>query len=720
MVIINNHESFFSAPLVNIRSSEPFELVSVDFCDLDVAKGGYKKILVIVDHFTRFVQVYPTKNKRGRTAADKIFNEYILRFGFPKKLHHDQGTEFENSLFKRLHELAGVDASRTTPYHPQGDGQVERMNRTLIQMLKTLPEVYKSRWPDHASKLAFAYNCTRNDATTFSPFQLMFGRSPRLPIDFMFDLHQERDGVSYDDYVESWKQAMQDACDIAKKSAEKNAGMGKKSYDRRLYGATLRVGDRVLVRNLSERGGTGKLRSYWEKDVHVVTSQKDENIPVYCLKPEKGRGRERVLHRNLLLPCEHLPLETRPSRTNNKGKPAPPPTGALPSLQLTQEVPESSTLPNDSVALTDKPPIDIPTTMVDDAEQDDVGENVRAFLRLMDHLGNSTPPVSARSRPGSCLDAVAEECEEAAEVEESGEQSHDRAGAEGGDAPDAEQNDADDIHSALSEEQSGSSSTEDGSDVEDDARSSSREGGPELSEELATEGGDASGGEENDEEEIQTALSGEERAGSSAAEDFPDVEDNVSSSSRDEESPKLSEELATEVGDASLAEEIDVVFNNGPEDVSCNAFEGDAEETLRTSSVDIDQLAESEGTSVASDDFLDALDETVSQNSHSTFEDYETSPEAVADEVPIAADTLTGAVTEAPLEVLPLPTELPETQDDTSDSSGSDDELDDLPTPTLNRRERARFSERRNIQKREARPPRKLTYERKGQPSFYR
>ena len=115
----------------------------------------------------------------------------------------------------------------------------------------------------------------------------------------------------------------------------------------------------------------------------------------------------------------------------------------LPSLQLTQEVPESSTLPKDSVALTDKPPIDIPTTMVDDAEQDDVGENVRVLLRLMEHLGNSTPPVSARSRPGSCrrsaLDAVAEECEEAAEVEESVEQSHDRAGADSGDASDAEE-----------------------------------------------------------------------------------------------------------------------------------------------------------------------------------------------------------------------------------------------------------------------------------------
>ena len=116
---------------------------------------------------TRFVQVYPTRNNKGRTAGEKIFNEFIMRFGFPKKLHHDQGKEFDNKMFTRLHELSGIQASRTTPYHPQGDGSVERWNRTVINMLKKLPEKCKSNWKEHVNKLAFAYNCTRNDATSF-------------------------------------------------------------------------------------------------------------------------------------------------------------------------------------------------------------------------------------------------------------------------------------------------------------------------------------------------------------------------------------------------------------------------------------------------------------------------------------------------------------------------------------------------------------------------
>ncbi|KAL6483870.1 hypothetical protein MHYP_G00087420 [Metynnis hypsauchen] len=309
------------APLTSIVTTQPFELVSIDFLHLDKCKGGYEYILVIVDHFTRFAQVYPTTSKSGKTVADRLFNDFVLRFGFPSRIHHDQGGEFENQLFTQLRKYSGIAGSRTSPYHPQGNGQVERFNRTLLQMLRTLTESQKSNWKESLNKLVYAYNCTRCETTGFAPFFLLFGRSPRLPIDAFFGLETGKGKASQSQYVEQWKQGMQEAYQIVREQTKKSMDRNKRNYDTKVRCTDLQPGNRVLIRNLTPRGGTGKLRSYWEEGVHVVIRQVGKDVPIYEVKPEQSRGRSRVLHRNLLMPCEHLPREPEPKLNSERQKP---------------------------------------------------------------------------------------------------------------------------------------------------------------------------------------------------------------------------------------------------------------------------------------------------------------------------------------------------------------------------------------------------------------
>lgn len=173
--------------------------------------------------------------------------------------------------------------------------------------MRTLGKDHKSDWKMHLNQVVHAYNCTKNDATGHAPFYLLFGRTPILPIDVMFGLNR----VSDRKYVKEWASGLKEAYELAAQNARKSASRGKQNYDKCLRSAILCERDRVLVRNLSERGGPGKLRYFWEDKIHVVV-QRFEDSPVYEVQPESGEGRKRVLHRNLLFQCDYLPMEGKP------------------------------------------------------------------------------------------------------------------------------------------------------------------------------------------------------------------------------------------------------------------------------------------------------------------------------------------------------------------------------------------------------------------------
>ena len=173
------------AAMQSISRSEPLEIISMDLLYLDKSSRGNQYLLVVTDLFTNFTQVYATRNKERETVVERFYNDFILKFGLPGKILHDQGTGFDNNHFKHLAQFCNIKSIRTLPYYPQTNSQTDKINQTIINILKTLAERNKSNWKDHIQKSVHAYNCTTHSTTSYSPYYLLFGRTPKLPIDLI-------------------------------------------------------------------------------------------------------------------------------------------------------------------------------------------------------------------------------------------------------------------------------------------------------------------------------------------------------------------------------------------------------------------------------------------------------------------------------------------------------------------------------------------------------
>ncbi|MCG8044577.1 MAG: RNase H-like domain-containing protein [Candidatus Thiodiazotropha endolucinida] len=308
------------AELCNIVSTQPMELLCIDFLTLERSKGGFENILVITDHFTRYAQAFPTRNQEAKTTAKVLFDNFIVHYGFPARLHSDQGRNFESNVISELCSLAGIEKSRTTPYHPMGNGMVERFNQTLLNMLGTLESHQKDDWKSYVAPLVHSYNATRHDSTGYSPFFLMFGRHPRLAIDAYLGLKspEEHKVRSKEHYATKLKKRLQFAYKVASNEARKSADKNKRHYDLKVREATLDVGDRVLVRQVGFRG-RHKIADRWEKTPYVVVKIPNKNVPVYKVQKESGDHVVKTLHRNMLLPFSAIP-----AKSDNSDSPARP------------------------------------------------------------------------------------------------------------------------------------------------------------------------------------------------------------------------------------------------------------------------------------------------------------------------------------------------------------------------------------------------------------
>ena len=176
-----------------------------------------RNVLVLQDHFPKYVVAYVVKDQTACTAAETLRIGYFGLFGAPAYLVSDQGKAFMDHVITHLCELYGVQKLRTSPYHAQTNGQVERMNQTIIRMIGKLEAEKKACWSEHLLELLMAYNATCSAVTRYSPYYLLFGRRPRIPVDYLFPtLHDSSHQTKMEVSVTAMQRRLKEAFAVAR------------------------------------------------------------------------------------------------------------------------------------------------------------------------------------------------------------------------------------------------------------------------------------------------------------------------------------------------------------------------------------------------------------------------------------------------------------------------------------------------------------------------
>lgn len=253
----------------HLLASRPNEILAVDFTTLEPSRNGMEDVLVLTDVFTKYTLAVPTRDQRAPAVARVLVNEWFFKFGIPNRLHSDQGRSFEGALIHQLCLLYGVAKSRTTPYHPAGNGQCERFNRTMHNLLRTLPVSKKQDWASCLPHVVFCYNTTPHQSTGESPFFLMFGRDPQLPVDFLLGRVREPNVGTLHDWIREHQDWLQVTFDNAKERLAAAAARRKERHDRSVKEDLLAEGQHVYLRNHGVRG-RHKIHDLWDPTVYQV------------------------------------------------------------------------------------------------------------------------------------------------------------------------------------------------------------------------------------------------------------------------------------------------------------------------------------------------------------------------------------------------------------------------------------------------------------------
>ena len=153
-----------------------WSLISADFITKLPLAQGYNAILVVYDHFSKMVHFIATMEKTSAKGLAKLFQDHVWKLHrLPESIISDRGVQFAVEMMRELNNLLGIQTKLLMAYHPQTDGQMERINQELEQYLRVFIDYRQEQWPDWLGTAEFAYNNKIHTATKISPFKANYG-----------------------------------------------------------------------------------------------------------------------------------------------------------------------------------------------------------------------------------------------------------------------------------------------------------------------------------------------------------------------------------------------------------------------------------------------------------------------------------------------------------------------------------------------------------------
>ena len=233
------------------------------------------------------------------TVARTFVKEFICRYGVPLQVHTDQGRQFESHLFREICDVLGMDKTRTTPFHPQSDGLVERFNQTLEAMLSKVVREDQTDWDEQIPLVMMAYRSAVQESTGQSPCRMMLGREVRLPIDMVLGPSPDEPVENIGLYAEDLQCNLWQVHNLARKAMINAGDRQKRQYDVRANVKSYKKGDAVWLHDPTKRVGTSpKLKLPWVGPFIVVDRLADF---VYRIRRRAGDA-PKVVHHDRLKP----------------------------------------------------------------------------------------------------------------------------------------------------------------------------------------------------------------------------------------------------------------------------------------------------------------------------------------------------------------------------------------------------------------------------------